>query len=110
MRTVLIRQMAAQMQLMSLNEFNMKKKIRADLNPDHVPNQFEWQLERGEGLEALLGSAMQYAQQTQAIFTTPWLLLLIIQFANETKIAQWYQIRQGDLWYYFTFTIVTIVP
>jgi hypothetical protein len=47
-------------------------------------------MERGEGLEALLGSVMQYASQTQAIFTIPWLLLLIIQFANETKVAQSY--------------------
>ena len=109
-RNILVKQMAAQMQLMSLNEFQRKKRIREDLNPNHVPNQFEWQMERGEGLEALLGSVMQYASQTQAVFTIPWLLLLIIQFANETKIAQSYQIRQGDLWYYLTFTIVTIVP
>lgn len=49
-----------------------------DKNPDHKSGQFEWQMERGEGLEALLGSVMQYASQTQAIFTIPWLLLLII--------------------------------
>lgn len=57
-RNILVKQMAAQMQLMSLNEFNMKKKRRQDLNPHHEASQFEWQMERGEGLEALLGSVM----------------------------------------------------
>jgi hypothetical protein len=57
-RNILVKQMAAQMQLMSLNEFNMKKKRRQDLNPHHESSQFEWQMERGEGLEALLGSVM----------------------------------------------------
>jgi len=40
----------------------------------------------------------------------PVTLLLIIAFANETKIPQNYEIRQGDLWYYFFFTIVIILP
>jgi len=57
-RNILVKQMAAQMQLMSLNEFNMKKKRRQDLNPNHEASQFEWQMERGEGPEALLGSVM----------------------------------------------------
>lgn len=34
-RNILIKQMAAQMQLMSLNEFNMKKRKRLDANPEH---------------------------------------------------------------------------
>jgi hypothetical protein len=40
----------------------------------------------------------------------PVTLLLIIAFANETKIPQNYEIRQGDLWYYFFFTVVIIIP
>lgn len=34
-RNILVKQMAAQMQLMSLNEFNLKKKKRLDKNPLH---------------------------------------------------------------------------
>ena len=46
---------------MSLNEFNAKKRKRLDENENYSSNQFEWQLEKGEGLEALLGSVLTYA-------------------------------------------------
>lgn len=47
-------------------------------------------MEKGEGMEALLGSMNTYAGQTQAVFLNPIVLLFIILFANETKIPQGY--------------------
>lgn len=111
---ILVKQMAAQMQLMSLNELNAKKaKKLEESNKKHQQTRrkvFEWELEKGEGMEALLGSVNTYASQTQALFLIPFTLLFIIMFANETKIPQNYQIRKGDLQYYFFFCAVIIVP
>jgi hypothetical protein len=50
-------------------------------------------LEKGEGMEALLGSVASYSSQTQSLFLTPFVLIFIIFFANETKIPNGYQIR-----------------
>ena len=43
-------------------------------------------LEKGEGMEALLGSVSTYASNTQSMFIVPFILVYIILFANETKI------------------------
>ena len=40
----------------------------------------------------------------------PVTLLFIILFANETKIAQGYKIRQADLYYYLFFCVVIVLP
>lgn len=44
-------------------------------------------------MEALLGSVSHYSSQTQSLFLTPFTLIFIIFFANETKIPAGYQIR-----------------
>jgi hypothetical protein len=43
-------------------------------------------LEKGEGMEALLGSVSTYASNTQSMLIVPIILVYIIIFANETKI------------------------
>ena len=95
---------------MSLNEFNAKKKMRLDEDPEYVSQHFEFQAEKGEGLEALLGSTMGYGSQTSSMFMVPFVLMIITMFANETKIPQSYIIRLADLWIFFTFTVVVILP
>ena len=40
----------------------------------------------------------------------PFVLFFILLFANETKIAQNYEIRKDDLQYYIAFTSVIILP
>lgn len=96
---------------MSLNEYKAKKtKLVEDKVEQARKKKFEWQMEKGEGMEALLGSMNTYAGQTQAVFLNPIVLLFIILFANETKIPQNYQIRLSDLRYYFFFTVVVIIP
>ena len=64
------------MQLVNLTEFNTKERDKKRLNI----------LEKGDGMEALLGSVASYSSQTQALFLTPIVLLYVILFANETKI------------------------
>ncbi len=49
-------------------------------------------LEKGEGMEALLGSVSTYASNTSSMFIVPFVLVHIILFANETKIPQGYAI------------------
>ena len=61
-------------------------------------------------MEALLGSTMGYGSQTQSMFMVPLVLMIITIFANETKIPQSYIIRLADLWIFFTFTVVVILP
>ena len=47
---------------MSLNEFNYKKSLMADAEiKAKNDKRFEFQRDKGEGLEALLGSVMSYA-------------------------------------------------
>ena len=58
---------------------------------------FNFQKEKGEGLEALLGSVNTYASQTQALFLIPFTLFFIMTFSNETKIALNYGIRKNDI-------------
>ena len=90
-KTTLIKQLAGQMQLMSLNEYNSRKqKEKADREEGKKVKVFNWQLEKGEGMEALLGSVLTYASYTQALFLIPGCLAYIILFANETKIPQLY--------------------
>jgi len=61
-------------------------------------------------MEALLGSTMGYGSQTASMFMVPFVLMIITVFANETKIPQSYIIRLADLWIFFTFTVVVILP
>ena len=61
-RNILNKQLATQLQLMSLNEYNQRKMLKED--EDGVRRKgkrFEFQREKGEGLEALLGSVNTYA-------------------------------------------------
>lgn len=95
---------------MSLNEYNERKMKREALAGTKKRSFYDWQREKGEGAEALLGSMMTYTTQTQALFVIPQLLVLIILLANETKIPQKYTIRKSDLKYYFIFTVVIIIP
>lgn len=44
------------------------------------------------------------------MFMIPLVLMIITVFANETKIPQSYIIRLADLWIFFTFTVVVIIP
>jgi hypothetical protein len=75
------------MQLMSLNEYNDRKMRNEDKKEEQKRRKFyDWQLEKGEGAEALLGSILNYSSQTQALFLIPPTLLMIIYLANETKI------------------------
>jgi len=67
-------------------------------------------LEKGDGMEALLGSVHAYATHAQSLFLTPVLLLFIKLFSNETKIPQGYKIRQNDLNYYLIFYTIIIGP
>ena len=72
---------------MSLNEFNDKRMRDEDKKDELKKRKFDdWQLEKGEGAEALLGSILNYSSQTQALFLIPPTLLMIIELANETKI------------------------
>jgi len=75
-RRILRRQLNIQMQLLNLTEYHNSNPKRKRLGI----------LEKGEGMEALLGSVVTYASQTQALFLTPMVLLFVILFANETKI------------------------
>lgn len=61
-------------------------------------------------MEALLGSTMGYGANTQAMFMIPVTLFIITEFANINKIPQQYIIRLADLWIFFTFTLVVIIP
>jgi hypothetical protein len=63
-----------------------------------------------EGLEAMLTSVSSYAAQTTARFIVPVTMLMISLFANETKIAMGYAIRQADLLYYLLFCSVIVIP
>lgn len=67
-------------------------------------------LEKGEGMEAVLGSVSTYACNTQSMFIIPFVLVYIILFAKETKIAQGYNIAERELPYYLTFSFIIIVP
>ena len=95
-RNILIKQLATQLQLMSLTEFH-DRKVRAGQEAEEDPQKeevqkkkkrklFAFQSEKGEGCEALLGSVLTYSSQTQALFLIPFVLLFIMMFANETKI------------------------
>lgn len=61
-------------------------------------------------MEALLGSVSSYACQTQSMFIVPMILVHIILFAKETKIAQGYSIAERELPYYLTFSCIIIFP
>ena len=69
-KKILTNQLASQLQLMSLNEFNNKRMIREDDDTEGAKGRssqkrrFMFQREKGEGLEALLGSVSTYASQT----------------------------------------------
>jgi len=64
-RNILIKQLAGQLQLMSLNEYKSKRtKLVEDKVEAARKVKFEWQMEKGEGMEALLGSMNTYAGQT----------------------------------------------
>lgn len=84
-KNILAKQLATQLQLMSLNEYNQKMLLKMD--DKHNKRRFEFQREKGEGLEALLGSVNSYSSQTMALFMIPPTLTFIMLFANETKIA-----------------------
>ena len=116
-KDVLVKQLATQLQLMSLTEFNDRRvhqlKQQEEDEEKNVQKKrkfFAFQREKGEGSEALLGSVLTYSSQAQALFLIPFVLLFIMMFANETKIPQNYGIRKNDLQYYFTFCAVIVVP
>lgn len=88
------------MQLVNLNEYHQNEKGAKRLGI----------LEKGEGMEALLGSVQTYSTMTQSLFFTPLALTFIILFSNETRIPQGYGIRQRDLNYYLIFSLIIIVP
>lgn len=67
-------------------------------------------LEKGEGMEALLGSVSTYASNTQSMFIVPVILVYVILFAKETKIPQGYAIAERELPYYLTFSCIIIFP
>lgn len=67
-------------------------------------------LEKGEGLEALLGSVSTYAHNTQSMFIVPFIIFYIILFPNETMIPQGYMIAQRELPYYLSFAFIIILP
>jgi hypothetical protein len=76
-KNVLKRQLNTQLQLVNLGEYHgaaTEKQKSVDV------------LEKGEGMEAILGQVATYSSQVQALFLTPITLIYIILFANETKI------------------------
>jgi hypothetical protein len=99
---ILQRQLNMQLQLINLAEYHDERK---DERTGYTNI-----LEKGEGMEALLGSISTYASNTQAMILVPFILAHIILFANETKIPQGYAIAQRELPYYLTFSCIIIFP
>ena len=97
---------------MSLNEFTLGRQLKEDkeVRKKKESKKFDFQKEKGEGLEALLGSVNTYASQTQALLLIPFTLFFIMTFTNETKIAVNYGIRKNDIKYYMSFTTIIVLP
>jgi Flp pilus assembly protein TadB len=61
-------------------------------------------------MEGLMDTMLTHASHKQSVFTLPFLLTLVIMFADETQIPREYEIRQSDVQYYLLFSLVVILP
>lgn len=92
-----------QLELLNLGEYHDERQEKGKKAPPSV-------MEKGEGMEALLGSVSAYACGTQAMFIIPVVLLFVILFPKETQIAKLYGIADREMPYYLVFSVLAILP
>eukprot|EP01022_Parablepharisma_sp_SALTPOND_P014603 TRINITY_DN20009_c0_g2_i2.p1 TRINITY_DN20009_c0_g2~~TRINITY_DN20009_c0_g2_i2.p1 ORF type:complete len:2825 (-),score=233.62 TRINITY_DN20009_c0_g2_i2:4128-12602(-) len=92
-RKVLIRNLLAQSKLQS-------KAAQLTIGENDV----------SEGMESVLKNVSLFTTQTQALLMSPVAMFLIINFADETRLPENYQISKTNLSYYFIFYLVLLLP